>query len=112
MAGVAVLALVGILVAVAARDSGGPRGYVEFTMFRAGCAVDPTRDLNVDNCVKLAPTVYVVNFNKSLAGATAIVSRGVCCAGQVRASVSSDRAVLVAVGKPVRTPIRISLLIP
>jgi hypothetical protein len=112
VAAIVVLALT--LYAVATKEAKGGHGYAEFTMFRAGCVVAPAQRQNVAGCRQITPLLYRVNFTESLAGSTAIVSRGSCCPGQIRASLLGSRSVLVVIPKPPKQtqPVRASVFVP
>jgi hypothetical protein len=111
VAAIVVLALT--LYAIATKEPKGWHGYAEFTMFRGGCLVDPAHRQNVKGCQQLTPLLYRVDFTEPLAGSTAIVSRGSCCPGQIRASLTGRQSVLVAIPKPPRTqPLRASVFVP
>lgn len=112
VAALAAIVLVAILYTVATREPKEPKGYGEFTMFPEGCTVDTVRQLNLRGCHRVSPGVYRVVFAKSLEGSTAFASRGTCCPGRIRASIVTDRAVLVVVERRVRRPIRASVFAP
>jgi hypothetical protein len=110
----AIVVLVLVLYTVATREPAAARGYAEFTMFRDGCLVAPNQRQNVLSCQQVDPLTYRLTFTKSLAGSTAVATRGTCCPGQVRASIETDRTVLVSVGRrPTRAhPVRASVFVP
>jgi hypothetical protein len=112
VAALAVLVLVGILYTVATREPKEPRGYAEFTMFRAGCAIDVDRQMNARVCEWVMPGIYRVQFMEPLDRSTPIVSRGSCCPGRIAASVEGTRTVLVVIPRRVRAPVRASILVP
>lgn len=110
----AILVLVGLLYTVANREPKTTKGYAEFTMFRGGCIVDPHQRRNALGCDEVGPLTYRVRFANSLRGSTPLATRGTCCPGQIRASLDSDRAVLIAITKrPTTTqPVRANLFVP
>lgn len=111
VAALAILTLAAVLYTVASRDTKEARGWAEFTMFRLGCAVDPDQRLHVTGCQRIGPSVYLVTFTRSLEGATVVVSRGACCPGQIRASVSSRTSVTVVAPK-LKGPVRATVFVP
>ncbi len=112
VAALAAVVLLAILYTVATREPKEPRGYAEFTMFPGGCAVAIGQRLNVSHCAKVADGVYAVAFTKSIAGSTPIATRGSCCPGPIGASVGRDQTVVVALARPIRRPVRASVLVP
>jgi|SRR5215213_8856507 len=104
--------LVAILYTVASREPKEPRGYAELTMTSRGCAIDARLTLNATICQQVGPKAFRVTFTKSLAGSTAVASRGSCCPGAIGATIETDRSVVVAVERRVRGPIRASVIVP
>jgi hypothetical protein len=103
-----------ILYTVATQETAAARGFAEFTLFRSGCVVAPDQRQNVVGCEWIGPRTYRVNFTRSLTGSTVLASRGSCCPGQIRASIASDRTVLIAIPKVPsdRNPVRASVFVP
>ena len=112
VAAIVVLALT--LYAVATKEPKGSHGYAGFTMFRAGCVVSPAERQNVTGCQQVGPLAYRIDFTESLVGSTAIVSRGSCCPGQIRASILRSNSVIVVIPKRVKStqPVRASVFVP
>jgi hypothetical protein len=104
--------LAAVLYTVSSHEATQSRGWAEFTMFPRSCAVDPKQRLNVTGCVIAGRRAYKITFTRSLSGATVLVSRGVCCPGEIRASVVDDRTVLIAIPKAPRPPVRGTVFVP
>jgi hypothetical protein len=105
--------LVAILYTVATREPRETRAYAEVTLYRNACAVDPGRQKNAAACFVISPRrVYRLLFTTSLEGSTPVASRGSCCPGTVAASVEAYQTVLMVVRPTVRSPVRVSVLVP
>jgi hypothetical protein len=112
VAALASLVLIALLFTVAAREPSKPRAYAELTLVRNGCLIDKTRENNSIGCQPLGPRSFRVTFSRSLKGSTPIASRGSCCPGKIGATVVGEQSVTIAVDKRVKTPIRVSVLVP
>ena len=112
VAALAALVLIAILFTVASRDPEKVRGYAEITLFPRACLIDITKQVNAVGCAALGPSTYRVVFSRPLKGSTPIASRGSCCPGSIGASADSDSSVVLALGKKVKKPTRVSVLIP
>jgi hypothetical protein len=106
--------LIAILFTVATREPEKVRGYTELTLFRNACLIDSSRELNAVACTSIGPRTYRVAFSRSIEGSTPIATRGSCCPGSIGASADTERTVLLALDRRVRSakPIRVSILIP
>ena len=112
VAAMAILALAGILYAVATHDPKETRAWAEFTMFRHSCVVDQIQRKNVASCSFVKPGIYAVAFTESLFGRTVLVSRALCCLGPAVASIVADRTVVVRVPTVTRRPVRATVFVP
>ena len=112
VAALAILVLGAILYTETSHEPEQSRGWAEFTMFRLGCVIDPERRENVTSCTNIGPGLYRLTFTQSLAGSTAMATRGLCCPGQIRAGIPEDHAVIVAIPKPPKQPVRGAVFAP
>lgn len=112
VAALAALVLVGLLYEAARTEQEQSRGYAEFTMFPAGCSVDPLRKRNVLRCGFIREGLYRVVFSRSLGDGSPLVSRGSCCPGRITASIESDSSVLIAVPRLRSGPVRATVFVP
>jgi hypothetical protein len=106
------LVLIAILFTVASREPAKPRGYAELTVGRGTCLIDAARQVNALGCRAVGPRAYRMAFSRSLKGSTPIAGRGSCCPGKIGATADTDRTVIIALDKRVKSPIRVSVLIP
>jgi hypothetical protein len=113
VAAFAAFVLAAILYTIATRDSSGAaRGFAEVTLTPTGCSLDVRHEVNAVGCERLSGSSYRVTFTTSLAGSTVVAGRGSCCAGQIGASIDTDKSVLIALPRKASAPIRASVVIP
>ncbi len=108
---VAIAAVLGLLATAALRDAPRARAFAEFEANRNTCSVGAS-SLNAVRCRVVAPNVYEITFSRELRNSIALATRGSCCPGEIAASRTGRRRVIVSLGDEATYPVRAQVLVP
>jgi hypothetical protein len=113
---VAILVAVGmagglaLLATAALREAPTALGHAEFEANRNTCVI--RSGLNAVRCQIVARNVYEITFSRDLTGSIALATRGSCCPGEIAASRSGRRQVIVTLADQATYPVRAQVLVP
>ncbi len=108
---VGVAGVLGLLATAALRDAPRARAFAEFEANRDTCFVRAS-SLNAVRCRVVAPNVYEITFSRELRNSIALASRASCCPGEIAASRTGRRRVIVSLGDEATYPVRAQVLVP
>ena len=100
-----------LLATAALRDAPRGRAFAEFEANRDTCFLREN-SLNAVRCRVVAPNVYEITFSRDLRDSIALATRASCCPGDIAASRSGRRRVVVSRGDERTHPVRAQVLVP
>ena len=103
--------VLGLLATAALRDAPRARAFAEFEANRDTCFLRPS-SVDAVRCRVVAPNVYEITFSRELRDSIALATRSSCCPGEIAASRSGRRRVIVSLGDEETYPVRAQVLVP
>ena len=108
---VGIAGFLGLLATAALRDPPRARAFAEFEANQDTCFLRAS-SLNAVRCRVVAPNIYEITFSRELRDSIALATRASCCPGDIAASRSGRRRVIVSLGAEETYPVRAQVLVP